>query len=339
MQEFIPGLMTETDAHDTAQNEASKRNVFVKEPYAENFSEMGSSKHGPSVAELLINAETLLKFDEKDLARGLISRALAADSKNPAALTKLSKSLVSETDFALKIKIQKEICKRDLSFKTISELAHLYYKAGEDKLALETYYDSLNAVVDEVHELFEVYKNIGNILTREKDFDGAEENFNKAFSLNPDSDILAVNLGTLAVQQENFTLAIERYRNGVKLNSKNDKAWVGLALVHNQMGDHELAFANIERAIDLNAQNRTAVQLLVGWAVRDNKYQMAIEVVEEYLSSVELDEEMSFVLIQLFCQIGQLDFALMEVERVLLWNPMSESASKLEQEIRKLQRK
>lgn len=339
MQETIPGLMTDKDADSVNLKVTSYRSTFVSDAYSEVFTETSNKKQGLSIAELLVNAETLLKFDEKDLARGLISRALAVDSKNAAALTKLSKNLVSANDYELKIKIQKEICKSELSFKTISDLAHLYYKAGEDKLALETYYDSLNAVVDEVHELFEVYKNIGNILTREKDFDGAEENFNKAFSLNPDSDILAVNLGTLAVQQENFTLAIERYRNAVKLNPKNDKAWVGLALVHNQMGDLELAFANIERAIDLNAQNRTAVQLLVSWAVRDSKFQTAIEVVEEYLSSVDLDEEMSFVLVQLFCQMGQLDFALMEVERVLLWNPHCESAARLEQEIRKLQLK
>ena len=59
----------------------------------------------------------------------------------------------------------------------------------------------------------------------------------------------------------------------------------------------------------------------------------------DYLSTVELDEEMSFVLVQLFCQMGQFEYALIELDRVMLWNPMSESAAKLETEIKKLRLK
>jgi tetratricopeptide (TPR) repeat protein len=288
------------------------------------------------VAELLINAETLLKFDEKELARGLISRALAIDSSNPAALKKLSRSLVSQKDLAVKIKIQKEVCKSESTFNTLFDLANLYYQAGQDAIALEHYYDSISAASGEDVGLFEVYKNIGNILTRVKDFEGAEENFNKAYSLSPNSDVLAVNLGTLAIQQQNYEQALERFRNAVKLNPKNDKAWVGLALIHNQMGDLELAFGNIVKAVELNPTNRTAVQVLASWAARDGRYQAAISVLEDFLASVDLDEDMSFVLVHMFCQLGQFDFALFEIERVLLWNPQNSSATQLEQEIRKM---
>jgi hypothetical protein len=105
------------------------------------------------------------------------------------------------------------------------------------------------------------------------------------------------------------------------------------------MGDFDLALGNIECAIDLNPQNRTAIHLFANWASRDGKLQSAIDVIEEFLSTVDLDEEMSFVLVHLFCQTNQFSFALMEIERVLLWNPASEIAASLEKEIRKLTRK
>jgi Tfp pilus assembly protein PilF len=168
---------------------------------------------------------------------------------------------------------------------------------------------------------------------RESEFDSAEEYYNKAFAINSHSDVLLVNLGTLALQQESFELALSRFRQALELNSQNDKAWVGLSLVHNSMGDHILARANLENALDSNPVNRTAVHLLASWAIRDKDFDFAIGALQDYVSSVDCDDEMSLLLIHLFCLKNQYVNAQLELERLLLWNPLEPKLLQIEAEI------
>jgi Flp pilus assembly protein TadD len=148
---------------------------------------------------------------------------------------------------------------------------------------------------------------------------------------------LQVNLGTLALQQQSQEQAVTRFRTALEINPRNDKAWVGLALVHNEMGDHVLSRANLENALDVNAKNRTAVHLAASWAIRDQDYQFAIESLENFVSTVDCDQEMSLLLIHLFCMRNQFVEAQLELERLLLWDPTDEKLLQVEQEIRNAQ--
>ena len=148
--------------------------------------------------------------------------------------------------------------------------------------------------------LFEIYKNMGNIFVRAGDFEAAEENYNKAYTLNAASDALMVNYGTLEVQRENFSEALSRFRRAIEINSGNDRGWVGLALMHRYMGDLELSWANLERSLDLNIKNKTALRLLVDWAVADHRVDRAISRLQDYLSAGNQDIDMSVQLAKLF---------------------------------------
>ena len=104
-------------------------------------------------------------------------------------------------------------------------------------------------------------------------------------------------------------------------------------MVHNLMGDHALAQANLENAVDVNPFNRTAVQLAAVWAVRDKNFGNAISYLETYLNQSEFDEEMSLVLVHLFCLDNRYDLAQIEIDRLLLWNPVHQQALVIEKEI------
>lgn len=209
-----------------------------------------------------------------------------------------------------------------------------------------TYEMALSAVTEDDPELFEVYKNLGNIFMRENDFDAAEEFYNKAFTLDSRSAILHVNLGTLAMQKADTQAALEKFRTALEIDPKNDKAWVGLGMVHNDMGDFVLARANIENAMDMNPLNRTAVQLAATWAVRDHDLGFAVEALQNYVSKFTgnadfktdaghfCDEDMSLLLIHLLCLRNQFTEAKIEVERLLLWNPSSQKLQAIEEEIK-----
>jgi tetratricopeptide (TPR) repeat protein len=287
------------------------------------------------LASLLVNAETLINHGEGSTASVLCMQALALDSKHPESLKKMARVLKSANRNNELVRVQEELAAVEPGFHSFVDLAHCYYHQGKDELALDTYFQALNYPTETSDLLFEVYKNIGNIFVKSSDFDAAEEFYNKAHTINPLSDILFVNFGTLEIQRNDLNSALERFRSALSVNPKNDKAWVGLALVHNQMGDHVLALANLENALDVNPKNKTAVHLLANWSVRDQKPDAAISSLENYLGLVDFDEEMSLVLIHLFCLSGRIDLALFEIERFLLWNPGHQEVADLEQKIKR----
>jgi Tfp pilus assembly protein PilF len=292
------------------------------------------SSHRNETGMMIANADLLYKHEEKSLAISLIRQALYLNSNHPEALKRLAMWMSEQDQLPIKTRALEALSRADMQFDTVARLAHCYYSAGEDQLAKDTYFEALKLLTDESSELFEVYKNLGNIALREKDFEAAEELYNKAFTLRSSSDILAVNLGTLSLQQNELEEAAVRFRTALNINRKNDKAWVGLAMVHNQKGDFNLAKGNLENALDANPKNRTAVHLLANWSLRNHDFSSAIESLEIYLSHHDCDKEMSLILIHMFVLRNQITEALLEVERVLLWEPTDEKLQQVEKELR-----
>ncbi|WII70743.1 tetratricopeptide repeat protein [Bdellovibrio sp. 22V] len=300
---------------------------------AESQKEKEVSALDKRIAAFVRNAQVLMKHREFHLAMNILRQASNADSKNPVVLNLLANCLEKMSRHDEALIARKALAAVDYGFESLYGYATALYKLGRDQEALDKYYEALAILTEENDNLFETYKNMGNIFVRQGDYDGAEEYYNKAYTLNSSSDILLVNFGTLEVQRNDYEKALYCFRKAVEINPNNDKAWVGLAMVHNQFGDSELAWANLESAMDINPRNRTSVHLAANWGLRDGRVQKAIEGLQAYLSQVEQDEDMSLVLINLFASIGQLDKALIEMERVLLWNPDHEEVRRLKKQI------
>lgn len=287
----------------------------------------------PRVQAFVQNAQVLMKHREFALAMNLLREASNKDSKNPATLNLLAQCLERMGRASEALVARKALMQSDYGFESVHGYATALYKMGKDQEALDKYYEALSVLTQENEVLFECYKNMGNIFVRQGDFEAAEEYYNKAYTLNSRSDILLVNFGTLEVQRNDFDKSLYCFRKAVEINPRNDKAWIGLGMVHNHFCDNELAWANIESALEINPRNRTGVHLAANWAQRDGKLQKAIELLQAYLGEVEEDEDMSLVLINLLCAAGQVDTAVLEMERVLLWNPDHKEVRELKKKI------
>ncbi len=280
------------------------------------------------LATLLKNSNILIEAREYRLAFYLLRSVLIRCPDSPQGLSNMGLCLreLGRYEEALKcfralVKVQGASGKFDAQVL----IAETLYLGERDEMALAAYRDVLKSVPENYKRLFEIYKNIGNIHVRAGDFDAAEEFYNKAHTINPESDVLMVNYGTLEIQRENFEAAVLRFRRAVELNPENDKGWVGLALVHRQMGDFDLSWANVQRALDINHKNRTAIRLVVEWAVADQRFALAITRLQEYLEADGEDAEMSFMLAKIFTHIGRLQEARLEMERVLALDPVIEN--------------
>lgn len=299
------------------------------------------------VSELMRNARFLIANHERRMAlnilRGVLQRA--PDHVEALLETGLCLREIGRVEEALKTFRALIRIRRDAG--TLALLAETLYLMERDKEALAIYRDVLRSVASEPQSefkpeselesesdpdpmrLFETYKNVGNIHVRAGDFESAEEYYDKAYTLCPDSDTLMVNYGTLELQRERLGEAVLRFRRAVELNPGNDRGWVGLAMVHRLMGDHELACANIERALDINGNNRTALRLAVDWSAQDHRFDAAIPRLQDYVVTNGEDAEMAFLLAKMFTQRGRLREARLEMERVLALDPGIEGGESL----------
>lgn len=289
----------------------------------------------PQTPAMIANAEMLKKHHEREAAKVLLRETLNLEPRHPVALSKMVSVLPNDAAHRdEKFKVAQAFDKVTDSPEAALEVAKIYYELGELDMALESYFRAANRIDEENAMVFEIYKDIGNIFVRQKDYDGAEEYYHKAFALNPDSDTLQVNLGTLEIQREDWPEACLRFRSAIGCNDKNDRAWVGLALAHHQMGDIELAFANLEKAVDLNPANRTAIQLIATWGQKYDRQEVAIDAIQNYLSQGEVDEDMSLALIELFCEKKEFSLAQLELVRLMAWSPEREDLYILEEKLR-----
>jgi tetratricopeptide (TPR) repeat protein len=282
------------------------------------------------VALFLKNASVLVEAKEGRLAFNILRNVLMRQPDNAQALNMMGQCLKNENRFEEALKCFRAYAKIEQTPQAAASVAEVLYLCERDEAALAAYRDVLKNVITDASLLFEIYKNVGNIHTRAGDFEAAEEFYDKAYTLRPQSDVLLVNYGTLEIQRGSWNEAVTRFRSAVEINPQSDRGWVGLALVHRTMGDLELAKANLQRALDINSANRTALRLAVDWASQDHDFGFSIPHLKNYVGSAGgEDAEMSFLLSRTLVQAGQFREARVEIERVLALDPAFESADSL----------
>lgn len=209
------------------------------------------------------------------------------------------------------------------------QLADDLYEKGVHDKAHGYYVEAIRMGLFDGEDLFRAYKNIGNISAMQNDLAAAEEHYNKAYTLNPDSDVLMVNYGSLEIQRGDLNKAVEKFRHAVAINGNNDKAWVGLALIHREFGDIELAWANLERALDVGAGNDTAIRLVAEWALKDNEVERAVKWLELFLAQRTQDAQMTMWLAKFLYLSGRLEHAETEINKALNIDPALEGAAEV----------
>ena len=286
----------------------------------------------------LKQAQLLARHEEFAASEAILRQVLWADSQNREAIEGMGQALEHQGRFDESLRVFRALLRQSTDVSPLGvdprlHVARLLYKLEQDQAAIALYREILSSEVPAEGQLFETYKNVGNILCRQGDFEAAEEFYNKAHVLQPKSDVLLVNFGTLEIQRDRLDLAKERFRSALEENPNNDRAWVGLALIHRHKGDFELSWGNLERALDLAPFNRTALRLMVEWAVRDGRLGSAISRLEAHIEVNQDDSELIFQLVKALALVGRFAEALLECERVVAMDAGMPEAIRLRREL------
>ncbi len=280
-------------------------------------------------SEYFKNAQILLKNKEYNYAEILFRKSLRINSKNLNSIIGLGCTFLGKNEIEKALKCFKASVDLKRTHIAISYIGDCYYLEAQDEIALHYYEQSIQGLKYNSERLFEIHKNMGNIYVRKNQLEDAEENYNKSYTINPDSDVLLVNYGTLEIQKGELDQAQQRFKSALHINRENDKAWLGLSLVHREFGDFELSWGSLNRSLDINPSNQVSLQLALDWAFRDNKVDQIVGRLEEYTSINDQDVEMNFVLAQVLYKNGRYHHAKIEMEKVLALDPTLKGAEDL----------
>ncbi|HMN69472.1 MAG TPA: tetratricopeptide repeat protein [Bdellovibrionales bacterium] len=259
---------------------------------------------------------------------------LQLDPNDSVIALELANRLRARGRFDEALKVLRNVVKIDSRFETLNALAQVEYHLDMIDESLHHLQQAALIAPDDVAELFEVFKTLGNIFVRRGEFELAEDSYHKAHRLNGGSDVLRVNLGTLCIQRQQWDEALDHFRGALEINIANDKAWVGLALGHRVKGDFELAWGNIEAALEYNPLNETALGLALEWSTHEGREFRALELIRAYLIEGGWNERMSLAFSWLSWRRGETVAARLELERLLTVQPDNEQALKLRAEMR-----
>lgn len=302
-----------SEIHRPIDREAALKD-FPRDPGA---SEFGNAK----TAERFQAARLLIAHKEFIPAQKLLRSILTQAPYSAAAIRAMAECALGLGHEDERQRLLESLVRIDDHPENLMLLAGALYDRGMDQEALRLYLTASRSIESDSPLLFDVYKNLGNIFVRCHDFESAEENYNKAYAINPDSAILLVNFGTLEIQRNNWNDAIQRFRDAILVDNEFDRAWVGLAIAHRQFGDMELSWANLAKALDINPENLTALQLALSWVVKDQCWSTVRDWLRTYLDRKSDDAAMSLALAQLSFLQGWGKAAAVELTRALSLDP------------------
>ena len=298
--------------------------AFDNESQITNDDRVAPAPLSGDIAKLLTSAETLYEAADYTPAHGLFEAVLKRDHENEIALKGLAHCAIRLGNQGEAILAIRKLTQLHPCFSNYVWLADELYIADKIDDAKAVYLKAQLEPHIESEVLFSVFKNLGNIALRKSDLSAAEEYYNKAFTLKPDSDALLVNFGSLAIHRGQLDTAIRRFRQAVEVNPKNEKAWLGLGMIHREFGDSELAWANVERALDIDNGNATAIKLVCDWAMKDNEVVRAIQLNDLYLVNQPQDALIHLMQAKFLFLLSRVEEARIEIEEALKLEPTLE---------------
>ena len=291
-----------------------------------------SELHSPLISDPQVGKTSATSIPTLDL--GDLYCILQVEPNDSYIALELAKRLRTAGRLDESLKILKGVLKIDYRFETLLALGYVEYQLDMIEESFVHLTSATLIAPEHSPEFFELFKTMGNIFVRNGDFDSAEDSYNKAYRLSPESDVLSVNFGTLAIQRQNWEEATMRFRRALEINNANDRAWVGLGICHRLKGDHELAWGNVEAALEYNPLNEVALGLALDWGAQDGREFRALELIRNFLVEGGWNEKLSLAFVWLSWRRGDKQIAHLELERLLAVNPINETAINLVQEMR-----
>ncbi len=194
-----------------------------------------------------------------DLALQEFNQALEINPRDPAALRGIARSNETAGRIAdAEQGFRKVIAVVPDDWSGYNELGNFYLRQAKYPEAISQYKQALDLTPDNA----QVYSNLGSAYLDKGDpklLPLAEQNLQKALSLNPTYPVLA-NLAALSLEEGKFSQAVTYSREALKLSDKNYIVWDTLRLAYLAVGDSAQANEAMSKELALLESDARASQ-------------------------------------------------------------------------------
>ena len=293
------------------------------------FKDSNKDKQSGNFEILFSSAEILYANKEYELAKPVLLRCASIDPHNIASISMLARIFSETKDLENTKKCLQTINRIKPNSENSFAVADIFYQMQNFSLAKAYLEESISYADCDQNTWFQIFKLLGNVYVKLGDYAAAEDYYNRAHRIYPESDHLQVNYAVLEMQVGNLEKARDHFLQAIKYNEKNDTAWVGISMIHRQTSDSQIFWASLRRALDVNPYNKHALHLAADAGLQDFEYDFAIEHIKNFLKSQSFDFSINTKLAALLFQKGNLDEFVFEIQKLRAFEPEHPDVLKL----------
>lgn len=267
--------------------------------------------------EIVSEAQLLLQNKDYLLARNCFSYLLRKNLKDQTAMEGLGECFFNLREFDSAKKCFKALWELHQKDTYAIKLGLCFLEEGNSAGA-----ESAFLKVKSPHQIesplrFEFEKAWGNIWMERKQWEMAEQHYQNALQLLPDSVAVEVNLGTLYLNKKDQEKARAAFNRALKLEPSSSKALCGLALISIEEKNPSEACSLLKRSIEGDPQNSLALLCLSQMTLDQKEKNQLIEQLREFLQKEPHQGEIRFQLARLLMEQKRFNESYEEADRAI----------------------
>ena len=290
-------LRLENLDHQGNLSELPPFSKLVEETFEEKKSKLSFLNHDPKAIDkeqstdfLLKNAQVLLEAKESTPAKSIFYCLLRRGEVSAATYAGLG------TCFELEGKLDKamlhyqEAVKLDSSSPILLAISDLYLRKRDYRGALQSLLPALQMQDLKKQDLFKVYKSLGNVYFRLKNWEKARFYYCKANKMNPYSDSLYSNMACLALNRGKVEESALFFKRAIEINSENQNAMTGLGFLCILQNKKDRAIEYFIHTLKKDKGNGIALFYLLKCAYEISSASMVVRFLEDFLPGASVSE-------------------------------------------------
>jgi tetratricopeptide (TPR) repeat protein len=318
---------TETPAQTTQGKAPAARDIST---------ELKASMDGIYLADGTLNlnqlfrsAEILFDSGEYALARKIYKAIMKTGERPWLATREMGRCFEAEG----KLEEARALYEESIAYQplavTFKNLTSLLIRLKKDQEAAETLDRALLLKDLSDEDRFDFHQAAGNCWARVETFGEAERHYLRALALRPSADEIRCSLGAIHLQRGHGEEAERHFQDALNANPKNHAALSGLGSCALIDGNKTAAHAYFARALKIEIRNPTAIFHLVKCAYEIKTYNIAAQILEEYVQLAPVNAHLLYSLAGLQYHLGRLDDAITTCQKISQIMPQHRGASEL----------
>jgi len=206
----------------------------------------------------------------------------------------------------------------------------------ESKVAGRQYLEAIDVIESilsspqvPIHHKANLYRLIGDSLTKLGDPEAGKGAYTKAIELDPYSARAYIGLGTVGLTKNAFDVSVLHFQKAVSLAPDDEMANLGLGLAFEGLGENDEASHWMVKSLECNPNNTAAIFSLVKLSYKRDRFSEVESALRQYVTSHPTDHNMKYTLAGILFKTGSATETASLMKDILARDPQDARAQAL----------